>query len=128
VPIALTVAWSNANPGRPMLVVEEDRTFLCGRTLPGTYGRHSWVIRNAGSVPLKLRTRFTSGRCGFSLWLGGNYTIPPEGRLTVSLTWPTPLVGAMTYSSHAEVWTNDPMSPKVRFKVVGVVVADPPAD
>jgi hypothetical protein len=86
---------------------------------PESYGRQTWTIRNDAQSPLKLRTHFTSGRCGFSLWLGQEKIIAPGEKFVVSLTWVLPPQNARAFSNHAEVWTNDPDRPKIRFKVVG---------
>lgn len=117
--VALSMAWSVHHPHRASTTVE-GRSFSLGSTTIGDYQRHSWVIRNAGTLPLKLRTRFTSGRCGFSLWLGENYSVPAGGLLTVSLTCPTPHQADTPYSAYADVLTDDPEFPKVRFRVFGI--------
>jgi hypothetical protein len=117
--VALATAWSIHNPIRASMTVE-DRSYSLGTTPGGAYQRHSWVIRNGGSIPLKLRTHFTQDRCGFSLWLGQDYFVPAGGRLTVSLTCPTPRRSGAPYSGHADVFTDDPDSPSVRFRVFGV--------
>jgi hypothetical protein len=96
------------------------KSFSLGRTPPGDYQRHSWEVRNGGSIPLKLRTRFTSGHCGFSLWLGVDHIVPAGGLLTVSLTCPTSEEGNVPYSAYADVFTDDPESPWVRFRVFGI--------
>jgi hypothetical protein len=48
------------------------------------------------------------------------HVIPPGEQITVSLTWPTPQNEATPYSGHAEVWTNDPDLPRIRFRIVGM--------
>jgi hypothetical protein len=119
VPVALALAWSIHHPLLASMTVE-GRTFSLGTTPRGDYLRHSWVIRNGGPNPLKLRTHFTSGHCGFSLWLGRDYFLPAGEQLTVSLTCPTPDQGDVAFSSYVDVHTDDPSSPKVRFRVFGV--------
>ena len=125
--VGLAMAWSRSNPARPMVVVAGGPAFPCGTTPRGTFGRHSWTLRNAGPAPLKLRTRFTSGHCGFNLWQGEEHVIPSGEEITVSLTWPTPENEATPYSDHAEVWTNDPSTPRVRFRIVGMTGPDLPS-
>ncbi len=102
-----------------MLVIVDGPSFLLPPSELGVFERHSWTIRNDGPYPLTLRTHFTSGRSGFSLWLGREQTIPPGGSVQVDLTWQTPSLASTSFSRHAEVWTNDPEQAKVRFKVVG---------
>jgi hypothetical protein len=104
--VGLSMAWSTTHP--------------FGTTPPGDSQRHSWVIQNRGTNPLKLRTHFTSGHCGFSLWLGEDHVISAGGLFTVSLTCPTPDRGSIPYSAYADVFTDDPQSPKVRFRVFGI--------
>ncbi len=107
-----------------MVVVVGVLAFPCGTTPPGVFGRHSWTLRNVGPTPLKLRTRFTSGHSGFNLWQGVEHVLPSGEQITVSLTWPTPQNKATPYSEHAEVWTNDPDRPRIRFRVVGLTGTD----
>jgi hypothetical protein len=117
--VALAFGWSRIFPIRPMVVIDRPLTCLLEPDRPGTANRHSWIIRNESSTPLKLRTHFTSGRCGFSLWLGQDQIIAPGGTFVVSLAWTTPSRFNQPFSNHAEVWTNDPERPKLQFKVVG---------
>lgn len=116
--VALTTAWSASRVVRPTTSVE-GKTHDLGTTAPGGHVRHSWLIRNDARRPLKLRTRFTSGRCGFSLWIGEDYAIPPGDSLRVSLTMPTPSQLATAYSGLADVKTDDPEAPSLRFRVFG---------
>ncbi len=118
--VALGVAWSRSHPARPMAVVAGGLAFSCGTTPRDTFGRHSWTLRNEALTPLKLRTRFTSGHCGFSLWQGEEHVIAPGRQVTVWLAWRTPENADSPYSGHAEVWTNDPGRPRIRFRIVGI--------
>ena len=122
--VAASSAFSILYPVRPLLVVVESLAFSCGTTPRGGYQRHSWTMKNGGSVSLNLRTRFTSGRCGFSLWQGQDHEIPPGESITVSLTCPTPHHPGSPYSGHAEVSTNDSESPRVRFRIFGISGTD----
>ena len=117
--VALSMAWSSSHSGRSSTTIE-GRSFSLGTTPIGDYQSHTWRIGNGGSIPLKLRTRFTSGHCGFSLWLGKDYFVPAGGWLTVSLTCPTPHQAEVAYSAYADVLTDDPELPRVRFRVFGV--------
>lgn len=115
----LTVAASLSLVPVPMLVLDQPSAFPLGLTEPGEYQRHSWSIRNTGPTPLKLRTHFTSGRCGFSLWLGEDRVLAPGSSTSVTLSCPTPTRAAASYSAHADVRTSDPARPVVRFRLYG---------
>jgi hypothetical protein len=117
--IALSMAWSASHPDRSLTIIK-GRSFSLGTTPIGDFQRHTWQIQNGGSIPLKLRTRFTSGHCGFSLWLGQDYFVPAGESLTVSLTCPTPHQAEAAYSAHVDVLTDDPEHPRVRLRVFGV--------
>jgi hypothetical protein len=117
--VALSMAWSASHPARSSTIIE-GRSFSLGTTPIGDFQRHTWQIQNGGSIPLKLRTRFTSGHCGFSLWLGQDYFVPAGESLTVSLTCPTPHQAEAAYSAHVDVLTDDPEHPRVRLRVFGV--------
>jgi hypothetical protein len=117
--VGLALVWNQNHPAVPMLELAESPTFQCGSTPFGTYGRHPWVIRNGGSEPLRIRTRFTSGRSGFSLWQGEEHVIEPGVQITVHLTWVTPTRVSVPFSSYATLWTNDPQRAEFRLRVVG---------
>jgi hypothetical protein len=117
--VAFAFFWSQAHPSRPMMAIHPSLTSSVGTISQDTTGHHSWTVRNDSESPLALRTHFTSGRCGFSLWLGQERILTPGESFVVSLTWTTPNQGSRTYSNQAEVWTNDPAQPKIVFKVVG---------
>ncbi len=116
--VAVSMVWSESRVIRATTSVE-GKTHDLGTTAQGEYARHSWLIRNDARRPLKLRTHFTSGRCGFSLWLGEDYTIPPGNSLRVSLTTPTPSQHATAYAGIVDVKTDDPEAPSLRFRVFG---------
>jgi hypothetical protein len=117
--VVIALGWSETHPARPILELVGDSAFDGGSMPRGTFGRHSWVIRNVGVVPLRLRTRFTSGHSGFSLWLGEDHVVPPGHRITVHLTWPIPSPASQPFASYATIATNDPTRPEVRLRVVG---------
>jgi hypothetical protein len=48
------------------------------------------------------------------------HVILPGDQVTVWLAWPTPENGATPYSNHAEIWTNDPDRPQIRFRTFGM--------
>ena len=118
--VAGLVAWSAANPVRPGIIVQGGPTYVASPTQIDHLSRHTWTVRNTSRVPIKLRTRFTSGRCGFSLWIGREVILPPDGEMQMSLTWPSPIVPAIPYTAFATILTSDPNLPKLRLKVVGI--------
>ena len=118
--VSLAMAWSKAYPARPILELAESPTFLCGAATAGLAGRHPWVIRNVGTTPLVLRTRFTGGRSGFSLWQGQDHLIRPGEQVTTFLTWFTPGRPSVPFSTRVILRTNDPETPELRLRVVGV--------
>lgn len=117
--VVVALAWAESHPARPMLDLIGAQVFRCGPIEPGTFGRHAWVIRNAGTAPLRLRTWFTSGRTGFSLWQGREHALEPGSRITVHLTWRTPGRESEPYASYAILRTDDPERPEIRLSVVG---------
>jgi hypothetical protein len=102
-----------------MMVIDDGPSFPLGRSQTGVSERQIWTIRNDGPNVLKLRTHFTSGRCGFRLWLGQNDFVKPGEPIVVALSRPTPLHDSQAFAAHAEVWTNDPDQPRVKLRVVG---------
>lgn len=118
--VAAAMTWSRTHPTRAMIVVVEGPTYLCGDVPAGLAGRHSWVLRNVGTDALRLRTRFTSGRSGFSLWQGEDHLIGPGEQIPASLTWFAPTRPSTSFSAHAILRTNDPEKPELRLRVVGV--------
>jgi hypothetical protein len=118
--VVVAMAWSMAHPARPMLELAESPTFQCETNSPGHASRHSWLIRNSGPTALVLRTRFTSGRSGYSLWQGQDHLIEPGGQVTTFLTWFTPGLPSVPFITYVTLRTNDPETPELRLRVVGV--------
>ena len=102
-----------------MFELSERATFPCGVMPGGTYGRHAWTIRNAGSTPLRIRTRYTEGRTGFSLWQGVEHRVEAGDSITVHLTWLTPEHPDLSFASYITLWTNDPLCFQIHLRVVG---------
>ena len=125
---AAIVGWAATHVARASMELVGSPTFVV-RVPPGeAFGRHSWEVHNAGAATLRLRTRFTSGRCGFSLWQGREHAIGPGERLTVHLAWPIPSLASRPFASYATIATSDPARPEFRLKVVGISgpAASPP--
>jgi len=119
-PVALAFSWAEAYPPRPMLVIVEAPTHRCGPAPRGSFGRHPWEIRNEGARPLHLRTYFTSGRTGFSLWQGMTHVIEPGRSTLVHLTYAVPSDRARAFDALVILKTDDPERREVRLRVVGI--------
>ena len=117
--VGFALVWTATESTGSTLELGERSTFTCGTMAFGSYGRHAWTIRNGGVIPLRIRTRFTSGRSGFSLWQGEEHVVEPGLQITVHLTWISPSRQAVPFSSYATLWTNDPERPEIRLRVVG---------
>ena len=88
-------------------------------------GRHDFVFRNTGKVPLKIAKGPAQCKCTVS----GIATdeIPPGAEATVHLEWKPKTLG--NFGQQAVIWTNDPESPAIALRVEGImhqeVVAEP---
>lgn len=108
--------------------VEVDATTHQFGTLAlGNEGRHTFVIRNAGTQPLTLTKGATSCSCtvaDFDSRHGGDDTaekaIPPGGQAEVRLMWKGKADGP--FRQQATVLTNDPGRPEIVFIIEGLVV------
>lgn len=117
--VALAFGWAEAYPSRAMLVVAEPLTYRCGTVLPGSFGRHPWEIRNVGARAVRIRTYFTGGRTGFSLWQRMTHVVEPGGSLPVHLTYAVPGGRPRAFEALVILRTDDPEHAEVRFRVVG---------
>ena len=121
---------SGPSPGRGTsptggLAVEGDPSHHAEPIAIGGYGRHSWTLRNDGPTPITLRTYFTSGRCGFSLWRGVNHVLPPGSRRVVSITYPTPHFASVPFESYVD---STPTTPNAQGTTPGLRDQRPPTD
>ncbi len=117
--VALAYSWAEAYPSKARLAIDAPLTYRCGPVARGSFGRHPWVIRNEGARRVKLRTYFTSGRSGFSLWQGVDHFIEPDQSIVVHLTWAAPSDRARAFESYVILKTDDPERTEVRLRVVG---------
>lgn len=102
-------------------------THQFGTLALGNEGRHTFVVRNAGTAPLTLTRGATSCSCtvsDFDSRDGGDEsaekTIPPGGEGTVRLMWRGKADGP--FRQQATVLTNDPARPEIIFVIEGLVV------
>ena len=101
---------------QPAAIVDEE-SFDFGVMDPLTRGRHVFTVRNDGDEPLRLQKGPTTCKCTLSK-LAQNEVLP-GGEAFVTLDWNT---GRTQFYSHeAAIYTNDPATPVLRFRVHGTV-------
>jgi hypothetical protein len=110
----------------PRAVADEAR-FDFGVMDPLTMGGHTFVVRNRGDAPLLLEQGPTTCRCTLSET--SRAPIPPGGSGMVKMEWNSGRK-SRDFLQTADVYTNDPTRPRLRFQVTGLVRmelgADPP--
>ncbi|WP_435006921.1 hypothetical protein P12x_004362 [Tundrisphaera lichenicola] len=117
--VGLTFGWSRTLPDQRPFEIIGDPTFQCGTMPRGSFGRHRWEFHNLGTTSIRLRTRFTSGRSGFSLWQGISHRIEPGGRIDLFLTWPVPGPPGQPFANYVLLRTDVFSEPEIRLRVVG---------
>jgi hypothetical protein len=105
---------------RPVVVTEET-TFNFGMVDPHSTLSHSFVVRNAGQLPLQLTVKETSCKC--TVGQLGSPFVPPGEETQITLTWNTGYQ-ADEYEQTALVTTNDPLQKEIELKVSGEVRAE----
>lgn len=108
-----------AKSAEPSPLAEVPETvFDFGTMDPFQEGRHTFVIYNRGDAPLKLEQGETTCKCTFSE-LPEN-VVPPKSVGRVTLEWKTHKVRDR-FSNSAEVLTDSPNLPVIRFRIEGRV-------
>jgi hypothetical protein len=99
-------------------VATENRVFEFGAMGVNEEKKHSFTIKNKGEAPLELEV----GPCTCKCTLSGlsKKKVPPGESVNVELTW-KPIEVASNFAQQCTIWTNDPDSPDVMFKVYGEV-------
>lgn len=92
-----------------------------GVMAPGSKGKHTFVIKNAGDDPLTLELGATTCKCTLGD-LKKNQLGPGE-TTSVELEW-TVAAGKSTFEQSAELRTNDPLQPAIKLTVSGLVISD----
>lgn len=92
-----------------------------GAMAPGTTGKHSFVIKNAGDDPLTLELGASTCKC--TLGSLKDNVLEPGQTTSVDLEW-TVTADKKTFQQSAEVRTNDPGKPGLRLVVLGLVIRD----
>jgi hypothetical protein len=99
-------------------VATAERVFEFGAMGVNEERKHSFKIRNKGEGPLELEV----GPCTCKCTLSGlsKKKVPPGESVDVELTW-KPIEVASNFAQQCTIWTSDPDSPDVMFKVYGEV-------
>jgi len=105
-------------PPFPKVVTPEARVFEFGVMGVNEEKKHSFKIQNKGEAPMELEV----GPCTCKCTLSGlsKKKVPPGESVNVELTW-KPIEVASNFAQQCTIWTNDPDSPDVMFKVYGEV-------
>ena len=101
--------------------VQGDTTYDFGVLAPNDTGEHSFVLKNVGEEPLTLKLGATTCKCTVGD-LDAN-ELEPGAETEIKLSW-TVKTKADSFSQSAEVWTNDPKHPAIRFQITGKVVRE----
>lgn len=101
------------------IAVIEDHVHEFGNMEPHQQREHSFVIRNDGSAPLKIRAGESSCKC--TIGKVESEVIPPGGQSNIVLSWHT-TTETKLFAHEAEVLTNDPQNPVLVCRVQGTVL------
>lgn len=107
--------------GNPKAVVAGELTHDFGIMLPGSEGEKVFEISNEGTSDLLLSLGASTCKC--TIGSLGKESIEPGEKTTVKLNW-TIKPSDSGFSQSAEILTNDPSQPALRFDIVGMVVHD----
>lgn len=116
--------WYEANP----FLVEKKMTPGAKAVVPletydfktmeiGLQGEHGFVIRNEGTVPLKLAKGRTQCKCTLSKL--ENDEIPPGGEAVINLAWEPKELGE--FFQQAVIYTSDPDRPEIQLGTKGTM-------
>jgi hypothetical protein len=109
-------------PGPHPKVVVPESHFEFGVMSLGGEQSHEFEIRNEGDAPLKLAKGKILCKCTIPTLDTG--AIPPGGSTKVQLTW-KPTAAEKEFRKEADIWTNDPKIPMIKFSIRGSVYGDP---
>lgn len=101
--------------------LDGDPVYDFGAMPPGASGSHTFTIKNVGTEPLQLELGATTCKCTLGD-LEDNELEPGEST-SVSLEW-TVKSTEQIFEQSAELRTNDPLRPGVRFVVRGLIIRD----
>jgi Protein of unknown function (DUF1573) len=96
----------------------ENRVFDFGSMAVNEQMKHKFSIKNEGQGTLELEV----GPCTCKCTVGGlsKKKVPPAESVDVELTW-GPKEVTRNFSQQCTIWTSDPDSPEIQFKVRGRV-------
>jgi hypothetical protein len=92
-----------------------------GLMSPDEDGEHTFVIKNVGEEPLTLELGATTCKC--TLGELDKSTLKPGEQTEIKLSWHVQ-TNANEFGQSAEVRTNDPTQPALRFEIEGNVVRE----
>ncbi len=108
------------NGPHPVAVIPET-TFDFGVMMHRTKGSHTFVVKNEGTVPLKLATGRTTCQC--TIGKLGDETVPPGGETTIELNWEIKAKNPR-FQHEATIHTDDPKNVTFQLIVKGLVGMD----
>ncbi len=111
-------ALAPADGPQPKVVVD-GAEYDFGQMERGTKGQHSFLFKNVGEFPLKLRKGKTTCKC--TLANLSEADVPPGGSTEVVLEW-TAKSPDLVFRHGGTIHTNDPKRPNVELSIVGRVV------
>ncbi len=108
-------------PGpHPKAKLVEER-FEFGEMPLGSTRSHVFVVKNEGTVPLKIEKGPLQCKCTMPALK--DKSIPPGGQADIVLEW-KPLATQPDFEKEAVIWTNDPGNPRLSITIFGAVVAE----
>jgi hypothetical protein len=98
--------------------VTAERVYAFGSMAVNEEMKHKFSIKNKGEGPLDLEV----GPCTCKCTVGGlsKKKVPPGESVDVELAW-TPKETTTSFAQQCTIWTSDPDSPEIQFKVYGRV-------
>ena len=111
----------------PKVVVDGGEIYDFGTMDRGSSGKHDFVFRNVGNMPLVITMQTTTCKCtaaasgGKKMEKGTSQTIPPGGTFPITLDWVIKQAQP-DFSQSAEFRTTDPRREIVRLLIHGRTV------
>lgn len=100
----------------PHAVVVDGKTYDFGKAQRGSKMKHTFVVRNDGSVPLTLEKGPTSCKCALSDLESDSIMAGKSGKVT--LEWKLNVPGEQ-FRQTAEIYTNDPGYSTIMLEITG---------
>lgn len=102
----------------PKAIVIDSSKYDFGKAQRGSKMKHSFVIKNEGSVPLTLEKGPTSCKCALSDLESDSIMPGQSGKVT--LEWKVTVAGKH-FQQTAEIYTNDPMHSTILLQITGKI-------